>query len=179
MADEKISAMVAATVVMAADDIPIVQALANKKSTRSLLLTGGTSESIYLTASVGFYAGLQDVKTATFFFVGTGLINGFSSGGWLMQGGPTPFPGQIVILASGGVEVTPKPGFMFEVRDFSAPNTLQWTPFSGVFNLNSTVQPVITYITTTPGSWLGAPTSIAVAIDRIAAKLAAMGGPIP
>jgi len=60
MADTKISAMAAATEVLNADVVPIVNGGANFKATRQLLLTAGTGEDIELVPSAGGVAKIEN-----------------------------------------------------------------------------------------------------------------------
>lgn len=58
MADEKISAMTVATHADNADILPIVQAGANKQSTKTVFLTGGNGEDIFLRSNTANKSGL-------------------------------------------------------------------------------------------------------------------------
>lgn len=155
MANEKISAMPAATEVVDTDLVPIVQAGINKKATRQMLLTGSNNAPILLRGSSGQFAGIQagifsiqirDDGFLSITFPG-GTIQSDSAGNLILHGSTVA-----ILSISGAVTIG---------QDIGGSVSVMYNPSD-------------------LGNWQATPPDQAAAINRIAAVVAALlGGPIP
>jgi len=180
MADEKISALAAATDCANADLFVIVQGGGNKKLTKALLLTSGPSESLILKADAGSGVFLNtDSGDAQLSVSDNGDIGWHVEGNFLgvltdgtdvdtfsgIAGGGYQFEVSavstfIIITQGAGQVMVDGVGNNFQVASFAAIN--------------------IEYLPATSGDWSGDPAWDREAIDRLAAAVAGLlGTPIP
>lgn len=177
MADTKISAMTAATFVLNADVVPIVQGGVNLKSSRALFLTGSATEDIQLKGASGQKAQIvPDDGNALIETLDGGLVNiralttldVFSSDG-VTTGEVIWDPTGVFVVTdgSGGIWLG-DPGFAVGM-------TLD--PVGGNFILTGFTSYLFDYIAGTPTDWSGAaPTDLFTAIDRCATLLKTLNG---
>jgi len=180
MADEKISALSAATDCANADLFVIVQGGGNKKLTKALLLTNGPSESLILKAETGSGIFLNtDSGDAQFSVSDNGDV------GWHVEG-------NFLGVLTDGVNVDQfsgiaGAGYEFDVSAVSTfiVNTtgtgqLMVDGVGNNFSLQNFASIFIEYKPATSGDWSGDPAWDKDAIDRLAAAVAGLlGTPIP
>ncbi len=182
MADQKISDMTAATEVMNADEVPIVQAgMGNLKAVRGQLLTGASGEDISLTSSTGQQSQLTtDGADAGVNAVDGGNLEVFGDS---VTVGDLPFTigfqrvGNTVTIKTNSAS-----GAFIDIHNggtsqlFMDMNTgfISWT---GPAGMDFTIDPTLT-----AGNWAGGlPVNFTDFFERIAAKVKALNGgtPIP
>jgi len=174
MADTKISAMTAATVVASGGEFPLVAGGANLRATRQLMLTAGAGEVIELLSATGQPAKLRavsgnarvDVKdNGDIDIRGTGTIGMFDNGityGIMVQAG-----GFVVVQSSGA-------GGSAFVGKIGGPSMLI-DNFTAKVTFVATAGMVCPYIDGTAAAWLTAPPAdYNTAIDRIANAVAGL-----
>lgn len=177
MADTKISALVAATEVFAANETIIVQGGANRRAAKSLFLTGATGEDTVLTGSSGQFVGLVTDSTAGALFFNDGGQLTITCVDMTMTGGPTPAAiltmtnvGSWVMQYEDGEQIllTNAAGTKRIRLGTSGGAGSAWIDADGI---------AITYVPGTAGDWNGAaPTDLAIAVDRCATLLKALNG---
>jgi hypothetical protein len=168
MANEKISAMTAATTVHNADLLPIVQSGANKKATRDLLLAAPAGENLLMQSNTAYI----EIFDSGFIFIQVAATKNFrvqdnahvyievdSSGQVTIKNGPA---GGLLRISNNGANV-----------DLDVSGNIVLTPQSG-----QTLQ--ASYKPANAGDWSGSPSDLAIAIDRIARVVSNSGAtPIP
>jgi len=184
MADTKISAFPAATNVVNADELPIVQTLVNAKVTRSLLLTGGTGEDIQVVSSLNQRVVLrtdtgQELISVDDVF-GCLIIGTFGIS--LMDVGASAL---IQLTGAGALNLNSTPGQAVTVGSYGAANASMTMPGGAgpiVFTANQGMTcPFVIQAPGAVGNWaVGVPADYNLAINRLAAAVAGLlGGPIP
>jgi len=183
MADTKISAMLACMDVKNADILPIVQAGANFKATRTQLLTAGIGEAIFVTAN-GMAAAVlcsptnqNEVQVSDAFGV---LIHGDL--GVVMRDALTTW--NITITAAGMITISSSGGAntMFVSGGPLASMTMNdATQIVTFVCVNGMICPFVIQAPGAIGNWaIGVPADYNLAINRLAAAVAGLlGGPIP
>jgi len=180
MADEKISALAAATECANADLFVIVQGGGNKKLTKTLLLTGAGGEGLVLKALTGDAIVLNtDSGDAQFSVSDNGDV------GWHCEGN---FNG----VLTDGTDVDTFTGIAGGGYQFSVSAVSTWiivttgtgqVMVDGVgnnFQVTNFTAINIEYLPATSGDWSGDPAWDREAIDRLAAAVAGLlGTPIP
>lgn len=157
MANEKISAMTTASQVANADIVPIVQGAANKKATRTVLLTGAAGEDIVIQGSTGQSVKLLSADGQTEVWIrddGFIYLRNLNTFLQILGNGDTDFDsgGRLNLHANGTMAISCNSG-----------------------------NPNVLYNPGNPTDWSGSPpTDVATALDRIASALVTvLGGPIP
>jgi len=167
MADEKISAMTAATNTAPADLVPIVQGGTNKKATRTILLTGDGSGNLAIQQSGGFVDVAADGSLSMLAPAGKTIV--------LAQGSIIV----VEVLATGDVTIDAAAGNKVYIG-YSAGQTV-----IGAVANTTTVQGSQVDVTCTnqiSGDWASFPPGLVrQAIQRLAAAVKALrgGSPIP
>jgi hypothetical protein len=170
MADEKISAMPAASFMANADDMPILRLGANNKISRNLFMVAGPAEAAAWQNSSGGWVGLN--------IAGNALVTAAAGASATMSN--NALSGQVTVNVSGAVNGVAAMGqtmsFMMGMAGFminaAGHTSLLDTSGASCF---------VTFVATGAGNWMGVPNNLATAIDRLAAALVARtaGGPIP
>lgn len=177
MADTKISALTAASVMQANEETVIVQGGTDKRCAKSVILTGGAGENEILKASAGQDAAIENNGNTASVVAqsgGTVLASATVSINFVANnGGPTE---QITIGVGAGITVNPDANSVLTLQCgvggsivlVGSMNTLQIGGFTAL---------TIQYIPAVAGDWNGlAPTDIFLAVDRCAALLKFLNG---
>ena len=188
MADEKISAMPAATSVGNADLLPIVQGGVNKRATKILFLTQSTGEPIGLVGPgvaiirIDSAGGLQLTAEAgqpVQILVGTSGLYLSPSGDSVLQ---ASLAHRLVLSSYSGLASVVATGTEDLILSCLGGGTLEFNHNAAIVmnpNVGSVIN--IAYQDGTVGAWaVGPPSTIREAVDRLATAVAGLlGVPIP
>jgi hypothetical protein len=181
MADTKISAMTAATSVLNADEVPIVHAGVNFRTSRALLLVAGAAENIELLGSAGQAVHVAGFGLNGLLNIGVGGVVELSGVFVGLQAGPGGAT-NISLLSNGDIDIVTAPTRLIQIGDSGGLNLINiQTGGAPPFQIISTQSVFVTYVAANPLNWVGgSPTDFAAAIDRIATAVAGLlAGPIP
>ncbi len=176
MADERISAMPAATEVLQVDVVPIVQGGVNKKTSKQILLEAATGEEVAFRGLGVSFVGIDNTgravaladagKTATLQVPSGGQMGVDAAGGCF----GTATIGQNIYFTADGTNI------LLCYNDGS----LQFGPFGTPIFLVTPGSQKLVYSPGAPGNWTGGVNDLFLAMDRVAAALTGLLlGPIP
>ena len=166
MADEKISAMAAATEVANADIMPIVQGGVNLSATRELLLTAAPASYIHLVGNDGTSAlTIDSGNTGSLVCAGDVSMSSTPAGALIYA----DTAGSIGIVCADAGEVF--------IRNISNTMSLIFDPSSGSWTMTASSTIYIQYTAGSPGNWpSGLPGDVWAALDKIAAAVFFLSG---